>query len=66
MQKPVLEMNTFCDEYETGRTKAYEEIASGRLKAIKLGSKTLIRREDAEAWLKSLPAAVVRPANKAA
>jgi hypothetical protein len=34
-----------------GRTKAYEEIKAGRLHLVKLGSKSLILRADAEAWL---------------
>jgi len=40
-----------------GRSKAYEEIAEGRLKIRKLGRKTLILRKDAEEWLESLPEA---------
>ncbi len=34
-----------------GRTKAYEEAKAGRLRLTKIGSKTLVLRADAEAWL---------------
>ncbi len=39
----------------TGRTKLYAEIKSGRLKAIKLGARTLITAEALSEWLNSLP-----------
>ncbi len=41
--------------YGIGRTKAYEEINAGRLKAKRAGGRTLIAAADAEKWLKSLP-----------
>ncbi len=37
------------------RSKAYEEIAAGRLKAVKCGSRTLITFAAGEAWLNALP-----------
>jgi excisionase family DNA binding protein len=41
-----------------GKTKAYEEIREGRLRAVKCGKLTLILPEDYDRWLKSLPAIV--------
>lgn len=41
----------FCERYGIKRTLAYEEIAAGRLVAVKVGRRTLIRREGAERWL---------------
>ena len=38
------------------RCKAYEEIAAGRLKAVKCGSKTLVPYASGQAWLEGLPA----------
>ncbi len=49
-------INDFCQAVGIGRSKAYAEIRDGRLKAIKCGKRTLIRRKDAEAWLNSLEA----------
>ena len=46
----------FLARYGIGRTKAYEEINAGRLKARKLGHKTISTQADAEAWLAGLPA----------
>ena len=43
----------FCEIAGVGRTKAYEELAAGRLKAKKVGSRTLIT--NAPEWLDSLP-----------
>jgi excisionase family DNA binding protein len=38
-----------------GRTSIYAAIADGRLKARKLGSRTLILADDAKSFLASLP-----------
>jgi excisionase family DNA binding protein len=38
-----------------GKTLLYELIAEGRLRAVKLKSKTLIRSTDLDAFLESLP-----------
>jgi len=40
-----------------GHTKLYEEIKAGRLIARKLGKRTLILAQDAEAWACALPRA---------
>ena len=39
-----------------GLTRTYAEINSGNLKAIKVGRRTIIRREAIEHWLENLPA----------
>ena len=36
-----------------GRTRAYAEIAAGRLKTMKFGRNTRIARTDADAWLEA-------------
>lgn len=38
-----------------GRSFLYEQIKSGRLKARKLGRRTLILAEDMQSWLAALP-----------
>lgn len=40
-----------------GRTSIFEAIRRGELKAIKAGSRTLIRHDDLMAYLDSLPSA---------
>jgi hypothetical protein len=42
------------------RRVTYEKLGTGELRAIKLGSKTLIDVEHGLAWLRSRPAAVIR------
>jgi len=37
-----------------GRTTIYGEIASGRLRIVKLGRATLVRDEDLHAWLNAI------------
>jgi hypothetical protein len=37
------------------RTYLYEEINSGRLRAIKRGRRTIIMSNDLDAWLRNLP-----------
>jgi hypothetical protein len=51
-----MSLQVFCDRYDIGRTKAYEEINAGRLKARKAGRRTIIGEDDAEEWLSLLPA----------
>jgi hypothetical protein len=48
-------LDHFCEMSDIGRTKAYELIRTGKLRAKKLGSKTLILAEDADRGLASLP-----------
>lgn len=53
----AMTVDEFCRWARTGKTKAYAEAKSGRLILRKIGSKTVILRSDAEAWLRSLPTA---------
>ena len=47
----------FRARYGLGHATVYRLIADGRLRAVKLGRRTLILAEDEAAWLKSLPRA---------
>jgi excisionase family DNA binding protein len=53
-RKQILSVREFCTAYGLGRTSAYREIASGRLKVLKLGRRTLIPVDSAEGWLAAL------------
>ena len=45
----------FGAAYGIGRSRTYEEIATGRLEARKAGGRTLIAADSAERWWASLP-----------
>src|ERR1700730_7338362 len=45
----------FCADYGVGKTLTYAEMKAGRLRAVKVGFRTLILHEDSEAWVRSLP-----------
>jgi excisionase family DNA binding protein len=61
MDKRAFSISEFCARYSIGRTTAYKEIAAGRLGAIKVGHRTLIAEDSAEAWLKALAGSKVSP-----
>ncbi|UVK41499.1 DNA-binding protein [Mesorhizobium sp. AR10] len=48
-------MEAFCAAFGLGRTSAFGEIKGGRLKARKVGRRTIILATDAETWAASLP-----------
>jgi excisionase family DNA binding protein len=50
----ALSIDQFCHRYGIGRTTAYAEIAAGRLRCRKVGKRSLIAEDDAEAWLEGL------------
>ena len=49
----------FSARYRVGRSKVYDEISAGRLRAVKIGRRTVILASDAAAWLAALPAAKI-------
>jgi excisionase family DNA binding protein len=55
----AMTIREFCAWSGIGRTAIYKQAKLGRLKLSKVGSKTLVRWEDAQAWLNALPAASV-------
>jgi excisionase family DNA binding protein len=56
----VLSVLEFSKSYGIGRTRTYQELRCGRLRAYKAGKRTLIATEDADAWLRSLPSKSAR------
>ena len=58
-------INGACDAIPCGRTKLYQLIADGRLKAKKLDNKTIITRDSLQRLVDTLPdAAMGRPAKE--
>jgi excisionase family DNA binding protein len=51
----LLTINEFTQWARIGRTRTYEEIGRGALRALKIGRRTLITRDDALAWLAGQP-----------
>jgi excisionase family DNA binding protein len=52
----AYDIKSFCKAYSISRSSAYVEISEGRLKIVKVGRRTLIRREAAKSWLDSYEA----------
>lgn len=52
---PYLTIQEFQACSRLGRTKIYELLASGELKAIKVGRRTLISGAAAQAWFDAQP-----------
>jgi excisionase family DNA binding protein len=53
-----------CIAGRTGRTSLYDEINSGKLRAVKRGRRTLILADDLRRWLEGLPAVEAKPAEQ--
>jgi excisionase family DNA binding protein len=52
--KRAYSVDEFCQAHGIGRNRAYQEIEAGRLRVAKVGRRTLIPVDEAEAWLRSL------------
>jgi hypothetical protein len=48
--RPAYTVDAFCGDFGIGRSTFYAEVRAGRLKAFKVGDKTMIAGEDAMAW----------------
>ncbi len=48
--RPAYTVDDFCRDFGSSRSVAYAEIRAGRLKAFKVGDRTMIAGEDALAW----------------
>jgi len=53
--KETFTVRELCGRYGICRATFYAEVKRGRLRAIKLGKKTIVMRADADAWAASLP-----------
>jgi hypothetical protein len=63
---PAFYLDEFCAKYRCSRPDAYKQISAGLLIARKRGTRTVILKEDADAWLRALPLMPARGAGKAA
>ena len=52
--KIALSIPEFCEVSGIGRSRAYEEIKSGRLTVVKCGRRTLIAVQAVDEWLARL------------
>ena len=59
---PIADAVTFSG---LSRSEVYRQLASGNLRAVKSGSRTLVLVESIRAYLASLPTATFRPAKAA-
>jgi excisionase family DNA binding protein len=50
----AMTVREFGERYRLGHTKTYEEIAAGRLRAVKVGTRTLLLAKDVMAWERNL------------
>jgi excisionase family DNA binding protein len=53
--REAFSVREFCAIYGICRQTFYDEIHRGRLKAVKLGAKTIVLKADADGWAASLP-----------
>lgn len=56
IEKPAYNIQEVLTFHPAGRTKLYEDIKEGRLKARKIGDRTVILHKDYMAYLDALPA----------
>jgi excisionase family DNA binding protein len=54
--REAFSVREFCSRYGICRQTFYDEVHRGRLRAVKLGKKTLVLRADADAWVATMPA----------
>ncbi len=59
---PIADAVTFSG---LSRSEVYRQLATGKLRAVKSGSRTLVLVESIRAYLASLPTATFRPAKAA-
>jgi excisionase family DNA binding protein len=58
---PFLPIKKACEVAGLGRSKLYEIVGDGLVRAVKIGSKTLIDTNSLLAYLENLPAAKINP-----
>lgn len=51
MEKEIITVPEFLTRYSISRTAFYREVNAKRLRLLKRGRRSLIAREDAQAWV---------------
>lgn len=51
----VLTPDDFCKTYRVSKSKFYLLLKAGDVRAVKLGRKTLVSADAADAWFRGLP-----------
>lgn len=54
LQRELMNIETFLEVYGINRSSFYAHVKSGKLKITKDGRRTLVKREDAQEWLRKL------------
>jgi excisionase family DNA binding protein len=62
----AFSIREFCARYGICRDTFYRELKRGRLRAMKLGRKTIVLRADADTWAASLPELKLRASARSA
>lgn len=51
----LIRIRRVCEDFGVGRTRCYQLIGAGTIRAVKAGARTLICVESAMRWAASLP-----------
>lgn len=54
MEKALIPVPEFLEQYSISRTSFYREVKAGRLTLTKRGARSMVAREDAHAWKEAL------------
>jgi excisionase family DNA binding protein len=54
-RREAFAVSEFCERYGICRETFYQEVRRGRLRALKLGAKTIVLKTDADAWVATMP-----------
>ena len=57
MDTLALDIKAVASALSVGRSTVYKLIGEGAFPTIKIGTRTLVRKSDLQAWLNSLPTA---------
>lgn len=64
MEQLALTVSEACAAARVGKTVLYQAIASGALRAVKRGRRTLVLPADLRDWVERLPAIEAKPTDR--